>query len=78
MFDSVAAVLNGFVLNEVFSEDPSELVTMADLLNDRVLVLAERLGADDNLKTALITLFRKKTTEYMLRLRKWPFEGEAP
>lgn len=78
-FDSVAAVLNGFVLNEVFSEDRSELITMEEMLDDKVLVLAvSDLGADDNLKTALITLFLNKYYEYMLRLKKWPFEGEAP
>lgn len=78
-FDSVAAVLNGFVLNEVFSEDRSELVTMEEMLDDKVLVLAvSDLGADDNLKTALITLFLNKYYEYMLRLTKWPFEGVAP
>lgn len=78
-FDSVAAVLNGFVLNEVFSEDQSELITMEQMLDDKVLVLAvSDLGSDDNLKTALITLFLNKYYEYMLRLEKWPFEGEAP
>jgi DNA phosphorothioation-dependent restriction protein DptH len=78
-FDSVAAVLNGFVLNEVFSEDQDELITMEQMLDDKVLVLAvSDLGADDNLKTALITLFLNKYYEYMLRLDKWPFEGEAP
>lgn len=78
-FDSVAAVLNGFVLNEVFSEDRSELITLEEMLADKVLVLAvSDLGADDNLKTALITLFLNKYYEYMLRLTKWPFEGVAP
>ena len=78
-FDSVAAVLNGFVLNEVFSEDQDELITMEQMLDDKVLVLAvSDLGADDNLKTALITLFLNKYYEYMLRLKKWPFEGGAP
>ncbi len=78
-FDSVAAVLNGFVLNEVFSEDQDELITMEQMLDDKVLVLAvSDLGADDDLKTALITLFLNKYYEYMLRLQKWPFEGEIP
>jgi hypothetical protein len=78
-FDSVAAVLNGFVLNEVFSEDQASLVTMEEMLEDKVVILAvSDLGSDDNLKTALITLFLNKYYEYMLRLRKWPFEGEAP
>lgn len=78
-FDSVAAVLNGFVLNEVFSEDHAELLTMDQMLEDKVLVLAvSDLGADENLKTALITLFLNKYYEYMLRMNKWPFEGEAP
>lgn len=78
-FDSVAGVLSGFVLNEVFSEEAEELVTMEQLLEDSVLVLAvSDLGADDNLKTALITLFLNKYYEYMLRLEKWPFEGAAP
>lgn len=78
-FDSVAAVLNGFVLNEVFSEERSELIPMEEMLDNKVLVLAvSDLGADANLKTALITLFLNKYYEYMLRLKKWPFEGEAP
>lgn len=78
-FDSVAAVLNGFVLNEVFSEERDELITMKEILNDKVLILAvSDLGADDDLKTALITLFLNKYYEYMLHLKKWPFEGEAP
>ncbi|MDU0314402.1 hypothetical protein RKE38_11945 [Phycicoccus sp. M110.8] len=78
-FDSVAAVLNGFVLNEVFSENEDELVTIEEMLHDKVLVVAvSDLGSDDNLKTALITLFLNKYYEHMLRLRKWPFEGDAP
>lgn len=77
--DSVVAVLNGFVLNEVFSEDRETLLPMEELLADRVLVLAvSDLGADEKMKTALITLFLNKYYEYMLRLQKWPYEGEAP
>jgi len=77
--DAVSSVLNGFVLNEVFSEDRQELLTMEDLLTDRVLVLAiNELGTDEKLKVALITLFLNKYYEYMLRLPKWKYQGVNP
>src|SRR5690606_5622109 len=51
--DLVTSAMNDFVDYEVFSEDPSELESMSELLDDKVLVVAlSDFGADDAIKTA--------------------------
>ena len=73
--DSVSAVLNIFVMQEIFSSEASELKTMAELMNNSVLVLDLReLDPDQATKNALVALFLNQYFEYMIQLPKWPFE----
>ncbi|MFE6965505.1 hypothetical protein ACFVAJ_10340 [Agromyces sp. NPDC057679] len=77
--DAVVSVLNTFVLGEIFSDDPAELVPFEQLIHDRVLVIAlNDLGADQNGKNALVALFLNVYFDYMQSATKWPFEGTAP
>jgi len=70
--DLVSAVLESFVYGEVFSEDPTKLKTMAELLDGRVVVFnLSALGADQQLKNALVALFLNEYFSYMLKLPKW-------
>nr|WP_157497761.1 hypothetical protein [Leifsonia sp. Leaf325] len=77
--DAVIGVLNTFVLGEIFSDDPSELVPFEQLIDDRVLVIAlNELGSDQNGKNALVALFLNIYYDYMQSSTKWPYEGSAP
>lgn len=77
--DAITSILNTFVLGEIFSEDPAELKTFKELIDDRVLVVAlSDLGADSNAKNALVVLFLNLYYEYMLASTKWPYSGENP
>lgn len=70
--DLVSSVLESFVYGEVFSENPGEMKTMAELLDDGIVVLnLSALGADQQLKNALVALFLNEYYSYMLKLRKW-------
>lgn len=73
--DAVVAILNNFVLGEVFSSDRSELKTLSELIDDSVLILdIDAFGADQQSKNALVALFLNQYYEYMIQLQKWPFE----
>ncbi|KQZ88758.1 hypothetical protein ASD62_04995 [Phycicoccus sp. Root563] len=73
------SILNTFVLAEVFSDEPDDLLPFGQLLNDRVLVVAlNELGADQEAKNALVALFLNMYYEYMLELPKWPYRGANP
>jgi DNA phosphorothioation-dependent restriction protein DptH len=77
--DSVSSILEDFVMAQIFSEDPSELLTFEDLMNDRVLVVAlSDLGVDQSGKNALVVLFLNMYYDYMLRAHKWPYVGTDP
>ena len=77
--DSVTGILNTFVLGEIFSDEPEDLLPFSELVDDRVLVVAlNELGADQNTKNALVVLFLNQYYEYMLSFKKWPFEGTQP
>jgi hypothetical protein len=77
--DSVTAILDNFVLGEVFSDDRSELLSFDKLIDNKVLVIAlDDFGADQNSKNALVALFLNVYYEYMLKSRKWPYTGTAP
>ena len=71
--DSVVSVLNKFVLGEVFSDDPANLRSFADLIEDRVIVVAVNDFETDNaMKNAIVTLFLNLYYEYMQGLEKHP------
>lgn len=70
--DLVSSVLESFVYGEVFSENPAEMKTMAELLDGGIVVLnLSELGADQQLKNALVALFLNEYYSHMLKLRKW-------
>lgn len=72
--DSVTSMLSTFVLGEIFSDDPDNLVPFGDLLEDTVLVVAlSDLGTDQNAKNALVVLFLNMYYDYKLQSRKWPY-----
>lgn len=73
--DSVVAILNSFVMGEIFSDDPEKLVPFETLIDDKVAVVAlDKLGVDDQMKNAVVVLFLNFYNDYMLRLTKWNFE----
>ncbi|MCC3302159.1 ATP-binding protein [Arthrobacter sp. zg-Y895] len=75
--DSVTSMLSTFVLGEIFSDDPDNLVPFGDLLEDTVLVVAlSDLGADQNAKNALVVLFLNMYYDYKLQSRKWPYADQ--
>jgi hypothetical protein len=77
--DSVTGILNTFVLGEVFSDNPDDLQSFENLMQNKVLVLAvSDLGADQDSKNALVALFLNMYYEYMLKAQKWPYFGSAP
>lgn len=77
--DSVVGVLEGWVMGEVFSEDRSEIAKFSDLMDGGVLVLdLLELGADQASKNALVALFLNLYYEYVVKLKKWPYEGQDP
>jgi hypothetical protein len=70
--DLVSSVLESFVYGEVFSKNPAEMKTMAELLDGGIVVLnLSALGADQQLKNALVALFLNEYYSHMLKLRKW-------
>jgi len=70
--DLVSSVLESFVFGEVFSENPAKMKTMAELLDGGIVVLnLSALGADQQLKNALVALFLNEYYSHMLKLRKW-------
>ena len=72
--DSVTSMLSTFVLGEIFSDDPDNLVPFGDMLEDTVLVVAlSDLGADQNAKNALVVLFLNMYYDYKLQSKKWPY-----
>lgn len=71
--DSVTGILKSFVMGEVFSEDKSELVSLAEAMRDTVLVVdLNDLGADSNLKNAIVVLFLDMFYEEMKHMVKAP------
>ena len=77
--DAVVNILNNFVRNEIFSNDPTEFKTLEEMLDGHVLVLdLKQLDPDLDTKNSLVALFLNFYMEYMTNLRKWPFEGEPP
>jgi len=70
--DLVSSVLESFVFGEVFSENPAEMKTMAELLEGGIVVLnLSALGADQKQKNSLVALFLNEYYSHMLKLRKW-------
>jgi DNA phosphorothioation-dependent restriction protein DptH len=77
--DAVVNILNNFVRNEIFSEDPREFKTLEELLDGHVLVLdLKQLDPDVDTKNSLVAIFLNFYMEYMTGLEKWPFEGDTP
>lgn len=77
--DSVWKILDDLNYAEVFSENPEELQSFADLVKDRVLVVdLKSLGVDTQLKNMIVAIFLNQYYEYMLNLEKWPFKGDNP
>lgn len=76
--DAVVAVINPFVIGQVFSDKPADLKPFEALLDDSVLVVGlHALGANQKMKNAIVVLFLNQYFEYMLRQKKWPFEKNA-
>jgi len=78
-YDSVVGVLEGWVLAEVFGTRDDELLSFAELMENRVTVLSLLdLGADQASKNALVALFLNLYYEYMAKLPKRPYQGTSP
>ncbi|WP_193509121.1 hypothetical protein [Cryobacterium sp. BB736] len=77
--DSVSSILTNWVMGEIFSDNPDELLSFEELITDKVLILAlSDLGVDQEGKNALVALFLNIYYDYMLRSTKWPFVGTKP
>ncbi|MFJ5955369.1 hypothetical protein ACIQC5_05350 [Paenarthrobacter sp. NPDC092416] len=77
--DALSAILQSFHYNEVFTDDPAEFRTFAELLNDTVLVVAiDSFGTDQNMKNSIVTLFLNMYYDHMLGSTKWPYTGDEP
>ncbi len=77
--DSVVSVLDTFVEAGVFSNEPSQLGTFAELMEDAVVVLnLHAVGTDLRLKNALVALFLNHYYEYMGMLPQGQYQGQDP
>lgn len=77
--DAVTSILKPFILGEIFSDDPEEMMSFEDMMDDKVVVVAlNDFGTDDNGKNALVVLFLNLYYDYMLNATKWPFVGSSP
>jgi DNA phosphorothioation-dependent restriction protein DptH len=77
--DSVVSILENFVDACVFSENPDELLSFAELMDRKVIVLnLHSLGQDQQLKNALVALFLNNYYEYMGSLPQGQYQGENP
>lgn len=77
--DAVTSILKPFILGEIFSDDPREMMSFEEMMNDKVVVVAlDDFGTDDNGKNALVVLFLNLYYDYMLKSTKWPFVGSSP
>ncbi|MDQ0576681.1 hypothetical protein [Agromyces albus] len=77
--DAVSAILQDFVLADIFSSDKEQLLPFEVLIEDTVLVLAlSDLGVDQRGKNALVAFFLNMYYDYMLRSTKWKFTDGDP
>ena len=75
--DAVTSILNIFVIQEIFSPDVENSKSLAELFEDGVLVLDLRdLDPDDRTKNALVALILNEYFDYMIHLKKWPFQAK--
>jgi hypothetical protein len=77
--DAVTSILKPFILGEIFSDDPKEMMSFEEMMEDKVVIVAlNDFGTDDNGKNALVVMFLNLYYDYMLNATKWPFVGNAP
>lgn len=77
--DAVTSILKPFILGEIFSDDPKEMMSFEEMMKDKVVIVAlNDFGTDDNGKNALVVLFLNLYYDYMLNSTKWPFVGSSP
>ncbi|WP_028272215.1 hypothetical protein [Arthrobacter sp. UNC362MFTsu5.1] len=77
--DAVTSILKPFILGEIFSDDPNEMMSFEQMMEDSVVIVAlNDFGTDDNGKNALVVLFLNLYYDYMLNSTKWPFVGNSP
>lgn len=76
--DSVSGILSDLVDLEVFTEDPSQVVSFEEFLSGVSVVQLNILGADQKLKNTLVVFFLSLFYDYMIRLPKRAFVGTEP
>ncbi|MDQ0870167.1 hypothetical protein QFZ70_002640 [Arthrobacter sp. V1I9] len=77
--DAVTSILKPFILGEIFSDDPKEMMSFEEMMEDKVVIVAlNDFGTDDNGKNALVVMFLNLYYDYMLNATKWPFVGNSP
>lgn len=77
--DSVVALMNDFVMGDVFADRDQELLPFSQLLEDRVVVVdLHGIGADQRTKNSLVAFLLNQYYEYMQGLTKWPVVGTNP
>jgi DNA phosphorothioation-dependent restriction protein DptH len=73
--DSLSGILGDLVDMELFTPDPSAVVSSADFLRGVVVISLNELGSDDRTKNMLVAIMLNVFYEHMLRIPKRPFLG---
>ncbi|SDD97211.1 hypothetical protein SAMN04488509_11230 [Aquimonas voraii] len=74
--DSLSGILGDLVDMELFTPDPSVVVSSAEFLRGVVVISLNELGSDDRTKNMLVAIMLNVFYEHMLRIQKRPFLGE--
>jgi hypothetical protein len=76
--DSVWSILDELTIGEVFTRNPAEGASFDSFFEGVTVISLSSLGADDRAKNLVVAVFLNLFYEFMLRLPKRPFRGNAP
>ena len=76
--DSLDSILSDLVDMEIFSEDREAIQDFDDFFDGVVVIKLNELGADQKLKNSLVVFFLNMFYDWMLRVKKRPFQGDDP
>ncbi|MCE7888799.1 MAG: ATP-binding protein [Sorangiineae bacterium PRO1] len=76
--DSVLSILNELTIGELFTREPAAGASFDSFFDGVVVISLSSLGSDDRAKNLVVATFLNLFYEFMLRLPKRPFRGQAP
>ena len=76
--DSPYSIISDLVDGEYFSENKSDILPFSEVTKGVVVVNLFEVGADENAKNVLVTIFLNLFYEHMLKIEKQPFIGCDP